>query len=655
MCKFKIIKMGLRNCCCSNKEKEDNIPRDSFQSDFLFLEPIKPVFRINTKEKIKKADFSESYKVKRYKLKHKKRILIVQEDNTISLFSFYLGNLIFLLNSFKVNEQYKILKCCFLSKLNSTRFCLILEDIDGKVEILIIKIEKEKNTPHVELNLGGRSVKKEKLNSEESEHVSQTEKIEKNENNEKNPEKCESQPDSESEADQNLKTQKSTKDTNFSKNKEILNQHQNRDQQEQMETQDPSPSLNMSQRNKKAVESIVNSSESSDYEFESNSNNYEQEDLTEIIVLKNYDSNFTNFYLNAIPPKSAKKKFEDIIMVKYGFYKYHIKQVINDLNENVSQVIVDNDYIYLFSDQNSWLKCYKIKSNMSQYILVFSTALNFADPFTDLIFPVNKEKLFVIDGLDFVFLEPNSNSTVENTQDNIFKYKKSFKEILEIGLQQENMGSDTDTNHINHLNQAGNLNLSKVDFIKFLKVICVNTSSKLKLRELREKDSALISNFYLTGLCNLHEKINDQLQQFIAYVAIDLNEMVNSPYENANNFTNESNFFLTKSKIRIIKNIPIMTEISFGPFNNGPLLTGHVNGTLTVWNIHDLTITKVIRVFSEDLIINKLLNEPLGLSICVGEMNIVSTNLLDKKVEYYYNENENNELERVVRFVAASK
>jgi hypothetical protein len=621
--------MGLRNCCCSNKEKEDNIPQDSFQSDFLLLEPIKPVFRINTKEKIKKSDFAESYKVKRYKLKHKKRILIVQEDNTISLFSFYLGNLIFLLNSFKVNDKYKIIKCCFLSKLNSTRFCLVLEDLEGKVEILIIKIEKEKNTPHVELNLGERIEKREKVNREA---------VDQNHDKlDQGGKECESQPDPESELDSNLRTQKSdkysTNDTNFSQNKENLNQ-------ERQDRQEPSPSLNMSQRNKKAVESIVNSSESSDYEFETNSNNCEQEELTEIIVLKNYDSNTTNYYLNALPPKSAKKKFEDIIMVKYGFYKYHIKQVINDLNENVSQVIIDNDYIYLFSDQNSWLKCYKIKSNLSQFILIFSTGLNFADPFTDLIFPVNKEKIFVIDGLDFLLLETGT----VNSNDNTFSYKKSFKEILKIGLQQE----------INELSQVVKLNLDKVDFVKFLKVICVNTSSKLKTRD---KENALISNFYLSGLCNLHEKINGQLQQFIAYVSIDLNEIINSNDENVipNSYMMENNFFQTKSKIRIVKNLPFISEISFGPFNNGPLLTGHTNGTLTLWNIHDLTITKVIRVFSEDLVINKLLNEPLGLSICVGEMNIVSTNLLDKKVEYYYNENENNELERVVRFVATSK
>ena len=70
---------------------------------------IKPVFKLSSNEKIKFLDFSESDKVKRFKLKHKKRLILVTEDNTVSIVSYYLGNLTFLLTAFKVSDKYKII------------------------------------------------------------------------------------------------------------------------------------------------------------------------------------------------------------------------------------------------------------------------------------------------------------------------------------------------------------------------------------------------------------------------------------------------------------------------------------------------------------------------------------------------------------------
>jgi hypothetical protein len=256
--------------------------------------------------------------------------------------------------------------------------------------------------------------------------------------------------------------------------------------------------------------------------------------------------------------------------------------------------------------------------------LVYLANINFKDPFSDLIFPINKDNIFIVDGLDFIYYHNNK-----------IKLKKSFKDFFVKYNPQEDGANNS---------LVEETNLKNIDFIKFTNIINFSNNQKLKFKEINENIS--IVNFFITGICNLNRKINDLPQQFVSIILIDFCEdyIVAKVEENKQP--------VIKSKLKILKDIQFITEISFGPFSNGPLLTGHVNGTMSLWNINDLSITKIIKVFDIDVHINKILCEPLGLTFCVSDTKIYSAHLFDKKYEYFYNENENNELERVVRFNA---
>jgi hypothetical protein len=525
--------MGLRQCCCGSREESQ---------DLIYINPkeeSKYVFKITSKEKIRSFDFADSNKIKRFKLKHKKRILIVNEDNTINLVSFYLGNLTFLLNSIRINEKYKILDCVFLDKSNSTRFALFLEDSNKKMDIFIIKIEKDRHKQPIELNI--------------------------NEND--------------------------TGQKNNNPNRTTT-----------------SSSFTLNEKNKQAVEAIVNSSCSSEDDDSSHDYIYESD------THENYGYEFTENYFQNLPLKTAKKKYENVIMAKYNFYKFHLKILIDDFNHNINQILVKDHFIYVFSEMNSLIKCYKIKNNVTVYKCLFTTLIKISDPYTDLIFPVQNDSFIIIDGLYFMNYKYDS-----------VTFKKHFKELFN-----NRQGSNWEYENDEFIDSK----LDYINFIKITKVISVSTQSKLKGSLY---DNSKISNFFITGLCN-EESLTKNLQQFIAIVSINSGPEINPHF--------------TKLKI-MNSTIPFISELCFGPYDNGPLISGHNNGTISLWNIFDLTITRSLRVFNGNIPISLIRVEPLGQAFCAEDNNLVSLNITDKKFEYFYNENENNELERVVRFITA--
>lgn len=231
---------------------------------------------------------------------------------------------------------------------------------------------------------------------------------------------------------------------------------------------------------------------------------------------------------------------------------------------------------------------------------------------------MRNEKVFILDGLDFVFFI-NGNIV----------YQKSFKEMI--------------------LNSScGNLkNVEQINIIKLTKVLNLISHQKLKCDY-----SSKINNFFISGLCKLNKNPtppNPQIYEFLCLVSI----FVPDDLISMDSISDEHKNIKEKTKIKIINSVPFIYEIAYGPFTNGPLITGHSNGQIMLWNIYDLSLIKTIKVFQEEISIKHILNEPLGLTICISENKIVSTNLIDKKFEYYYNENEQNELERVVRVTSS--
>ena len=95
---------------------------------------------------------------------------------------------------------------------------------------------------------------------------------------------------------------------------------------------------------------------------------------------------------------------------------------------------------------------------------------------------------------------------------------------------------------------------------------------------------------------------------------------------------------------------PEITDISYGPFDNGPIITGHINGYAYIWSLVDLSLISIIRIF-DHYPINSIINEPFGMSLFCNKDNgtIQSLHIIDKKSEYFYHESQNGKLTRIQR------
>jgi hypothetical protein len=356
----------------------------------------------------------------------------------------------------------------------------------------------------------------------------------------------------------------------------------------------------LNDENKKAMESILNSSTSSSGE----SDIYEEESklifpVDCVTVLRNYDSYTTNSYYYPLSKKSVRRYFEDIYLAKYNYYRNNITLIIDEGIHNVTNTVIENDSVYIFSFNR--LKCYKISKNGKTFKNEFyfdNFGSSSIDHFSNLFFPLSQMQFVSVNGTQFSFYK-NDNLYMKKEFESFFKYEQNYK------------------------------NLEIVKLVHVYK---------------NPKSGGNYVNFIISGLCKINQTstsmnsytLNQLSNQFLSTISID--NFSSLEEENVN----------TKSKLKILKEISPITDIVLGPFQNGPILTGHMNGTVVSWSIYDLTVVKSIRVFDIDVPIIKIINEPIGLTICCSENKIHGFNLLEKKFEYYFNENEDNELERVV-------
>ncbi len=152
--------------------------------------------------------------------------------------------------------------------------------------------------------------------------------------------------------------------------------------------------------------------------------------------------------------------------------------------------------------------------------------------------------------------------------------------------------------------------------------------------------SNLIMTFIITGMCRGNNMGNESMEENRFLSVFVYNTSIDTVSE----------FEKSRSKIRILNKTPEITDISYGPFDNGPIITGHVNGYAYIWSLFDLSLISIIHVF-DDCPINFIINEPFGMSLFCNKDKgtIQSLHIIDKKSEYFYHESTNGKLTRIQR------
>ena len=92
-------------------------------------------------------------------------------------------------------------------------------------------------------------------------------------------------------------------------------------------------------------------------------------------------------------------------MVKYNYYTFVVKLIIEDKNSNISHVSANNNYIYAYPANTHTIKSYKIQKCMKSNQKLFTSQLIFNNHFINFSFPIYNENIFVIYGLEFIYYQ----------------------------------------------------------------------------------------------------------------------------------------------------------------------------------------------------------------------------------------------------------
>ena len=547
--------MGAIYCCDHNikNEKIDNIIVDfDYTSIENLKKPLKSIFKLKINQQINQLKFAESIKVKKYKLKHRKRLLLRTNKNQIHLISYYLGNILFLLTSIIIEDKYNILSVDFLSKKNSSHICITIEDSNKFAKILILNVTKLQEKPPIEVNTKQKLVKND--------------------------------------------------DTD-----DMYNSNSN---------------INSNQNN--IVERMINSTENS--QESSNDNNEEEE----VLVLRKYESEFKSNYFKVLTRSYIQDIFpESILLVKYDHYYWDLKQIIEEKNlTNISEIKVNDYHIFLYSEKDNMIRCLKINKSHFIFKLVFEIKITIENAKLDnLLFPVMNENIIILDKLNFLNFNNEKVTSMKNFQ-NFFNFEGLYV-ITNL------------TKVINYITQLKLNNGNWLNMKKLKKENSIKEEENFK-KPLFNNNSHVIMTFIITGECKGNVKsnksnINEEnrfLSVFVYNTSID----------------SVSEFEKSRSKIRILKSTPEITDLSYGPFDNGPIITGHNNGLAYIWSLIDISLICIINIF-DCYPINSIINEPFGMTLFTNKETgeIQSMHIIDKKSEYFYHESQNGKLTRIQR------
>lgn len=179
-----------------------------------------------------------------------------------------------------------------------------------------------------------------------------------------------------------------------------------------------------------------------------------------------------------------------------------------------------------------------------------------------------------------------------------------------------------------------------------------NTDNQLDLSSNKENKELL--TFYIAGLCGLYEykKNKYSSMQFLASIKINKDsnqyqEFINDN-ENENFLGNSKNFNApydkydfgdspivpnNYNKIRIISDISPICSIGNGNNLNGPILTGHIDGLICVWDLNNLSLKCVFSFDNISTSILKISNVYFENCLFMTNTNLVSLELFENNNE----------------------
>jgi len=287
-----------------------------------------------------------------------------------------------------------------------------------------------------------------------------------------------------------------------------------------------------------------------------------------------------NPYFKEFSTNKMSRVFEGFNLSKY---KSYVNKVILSFDTGVTvlsnfEVKINNNQIYLLSGDQ--LTCYQISKTFDSFSILFTMEI----PYTNLnVYPL-LEGCYVI--------RKDLNISLYSHHNIITKFNLS------------DLFSDNSVN-ITHLR----LN----DYVYFSQSL--NPS---------EKETILVS-MIITGDCS-SEFSNGQFLGIVNF---------------SKKHRSDINSIRERSVLRELSpDISLIESIVYGPYNNGPILTGHSNGAIYIWNTNNLEIISVFSTFLGKSV-NLIANEPNGMSIVCNKEKAAFKffHPFDKKKSYFFSEN----------------
>ena len=274
----------------------------------------------------------------------------------------------------------------------------------------------------------------------------------------------------------------------------------------------------------------------------------------------NNNSLKTSLFFKDYSQHKVMKMFDKFNTSKFQTYLNNVQFTINvGLKGSINtQIKVLNYEVFVFS--NNKIICFLIDENLSGYSRIME--LNMTSQLSTML-PLQEGNLIMVDGTTISMNDGKISSFIELNE--FFNIKDNF--ILN--------------------------NIQLCDY-----------SFKIKLDNSNKLLDILVT-LVLWGECGL------DYQKPTQYIAI-----INFT-KNLGLIKNSDN----KSKIRILnQNHPKITHIKYGPYSNGPIITGQLNGLTYLWKIDTLEIISVLTVF-EEMKIDLITNENNGMTIFVNKEN----------------------------------
>ena len=178
---------------------------------------------------------------------------------------------------------------------------------------------------------------------------------------------------------------------------------------------------------------------------------------------------------------------------------------------------------------------------------------------------------------------------------------------------------------------------------------CQNLITEFNLADLLNNNSVNITKLRLNDYVYFSQSLNPSEKETILISIIiagdSFFQYTDNQFLGIVNFPKKKQFDLSsvreRSVVRVVpSDVSNIESIVYGPYNNGPILTGHSNGSIYIWNTHNLEIISLFSTFFAKSV-NLMANEPNGMSIVCNKEKAAFKffHPFDKKKSYFFSEN----------------